>query len=70
MVDILRQHFPGVSVRRVAKDALMPDRGTLSVDKARERLGYEPQWPLDRGYPQYIAWYTDLAARRPDLFSA
>jgi nucleoside-diphosphate-sugar epimerase len=70
MLDILRQHFPDVSVRRVAKDALMPDRGTLSVAKARELLGYEPRWPLDRGYPQYIAWYTDLAARRPDLFSA
>jgi nucleoside-diphosphate-sugar epimerase len=65
MIHILKEHFPGVTVRSVAKDALMPDRGTLSVEKARALIGYEPRWPLDKGYPQYIAWYKDLFARNP-----
>ena len=70
MLAILEQHFPKIRVNRVAKDALMPDRGTLSVDKARALIGYEPRWPLDVAYPRYIAWYRDLAERRPDLFGS
>ena len=67
MVDILREHFPTISVRSISKDALMPDRGTLSVEKARSLIGYEPAWSLERGYPQYIEWYKDLFARNPNL---
>ena len=29
----------------------------MSVQKAYERLGYAPQWPLERGMMNYIAWY-------------
>lgn len=67
MVEILREYFPSISVKNVSKDALMPDRGTLSVDKARSLIGYEPIWPLDRGYPEYIEWYKDLFERNPSL---
>ena len=67
MVDILRQHFPNISVRSIPKDDLTPDRGTLSVEKARSLIGYEPSWSLDKGYPQYIKWYKDLFERHPDL---
>lgn len=70
MLDILKMHFSGVTVCSVPKDALMPDRGTLSVDKARALIGYEPSWPLDKGYPRYIAWYKDLFARHPEVQKA
>jgi nucleoside-diphosphate-sugar epimerase len=66
MVDILRSHFPSVTVKSVPKDTLMPDRGTLNIDKARSLLGYNPSWPLDSGYPKYIQWYRDLFARQPE----
>ena len=67
MLEILRTYFPNITVRRVAKDALMPERGTLSVEKAKSLIGYEPSWPLDKGYPQYIEWYKDLFDRNPAL---
>lgn len=67
MLEILLLHFPDVRVRKIAKDALMPDRGTLSVDKARALIGYQPSWPLDRGYPKYIEWYKELFRRHPQL---
>lgn len=70
MVDIIRTHFPSITVRSVPKDSLMPDRGTLSVEKARSLIGYEPSWPLDKGYPRYIAWYQDLFARHPEVQKA
>lgn len=69
MIEILSTYFPNIAVRRIPKDALMPDRGTLSVEKARTLIGYEPSWPLDRGYPQYIEWYKELFEHNPDLRS-
>ena len=46
----------------VPRDDLMPMRGTLCVDKARELLGYDPQYPVDRGFPEYIDWYRSLTS--------
>ncbi|HZS84273.1 MAG TPA: NAD(P)-dependent oxidoreductase [Stellaceae bacterium] len=67
MVDILRTHFPTVTVKHAPKDRLMPDRGTLSIDKARRLLGYEPAFPLETGFPRYIEWYKNLFARNDTL---
>lgn len=57
MLAILCEHFPDVEVVYQPKDKLMPDRGTLSVDKARRLIGYDPQFPLEKGFPRYIQWY-------------
>jgi nucleoside-diphosphate-sugar epimerase len=63
MADIIAEHFPNVEVEYLPKDRLMPDRGTLSVDKARRLVGYDPQWPLERGFVEYINWYkSEFAA--------
>jgi hypothetical protein len=42
----------------------MPSRGTLSMEKAKRLLGFEPQFPVEKGFPKYIEWYKDLFARR------
>jgi nucleoside-diphosphate-sugar epimerase len=57
MVDIIRDHFPGIDVRHNPRDSLMPERGTLNVDKARSLIGYDPQFPLEKGLVDYINWY-------------
>jgi nucleoside-diphosphate-sugar epimerase len=69
MVEIMRSQFPGIRVDYQPRDQLMPERGTLSVDKARRLLGYEPQFPLEKGFVRYIEWYKDLARRLPDCFA-
>jgi nucleoside-diphosphate-sugar epimerase len=68
MTEILGHHFPNIEVVHHPRDRLMPERGTLSVEKARKMLGYEPQYPLERGYVNYIKWYKQLADRHPELF--
>ena len=68
MVEIMKENFPGIQVSYQPRDSLMPERGTLSVDKARRLLGYSPQFPLDKGFVRYIDWYKSLAARHPDSF--
>ncbi|MDF1731759.1 MAG: NAD-dependent epimerase/dehydratase family protein [Minwuia sp.] len=59
MVEIIREHFPGVEVRHNDRDSLMPERGTLSVEKAKSLIGYRPSHPLDVGFVDYINWYKD-----------
>jgi nucleoside-diphosphate-sugar epimerase len=60
LVAIMRRYFPKVEVESVERDRLMPERGTLSVEKARRLLGYDPQNPIDVGFPKYIEWYLKM----------
>ena len=54
-------------VKSVVPDAILeerpravdkPIRGTLDTTRARTKLGFEPQWELERGYRQYCEWYV------------
>ncbi|MDP1526085.1 MAG: NAD-dependent epimerase/dehydratase family protein [Rhodocyclaceae bacterium] len=69
LAGLVLEYFPGLHVIHNPRDALMPERGTLSIDKARRLLGYDPQFPVDKGFVQYIQWYKQLAATKPELFS-
>lgn len=69
MVGILKEHFPDLRVAYEPSDALMPERGTLSVEKARNLLGYDPQYPLEEGLVSYIQWYRKLFENHEELLS-
>jgi len=60
VVELLRPQFPGLDVAHKERDRLMPERGTLSVAKARHLLGYAPENPIDVGIPKYVDWYRQL----------
>lgn len=62
LVAAVREHFPSVEVEYVERDALRPHRGTLSIDRARELVGYEPAVSLEEGVARYVEWYRDLVA--------
>ena len=57
LAEVVRKDFPEVQSEFVERDALMPFRGTLSVDKARKVFGYAPKHPIEVGIPKYIEWY-------------
>lgn len=57
MAEILHDLLPNVEIHHKRRDSLMPERGTLSIDKARDLIGYNPEWPLERGFPSYVGWY-------------
>lgn len=67
LVEVVQEHFPDVEVEFTERDELVPERGTLCVDKAREKLGYDPQHPIEVGIPKYIAWYKELIAESEDV---
>jgi len=59
MADIIKHYFKDIRINYISKDKLTPDRGTLDVQKAKNLIGYSPQYPLEKGYPKYIEWYLE-----------
>lgn len=68
MAQLVLQDFPNIDLKYNPRDSLMPERGTLCIDKAKELLGYQPQYPLEKGFLKYIRWYKDFSGRNPSLF--
>ena len=68
MAQIVLSSFPGLKLSHKPRDSLMPERGTLSIDKAKRLLGYSPQYPLEIGMNRYIDWYRRFAETEPSLF--
>ena len=62
LIAVVREYFPEVDVEYVERDALRPYRGTLSVDKARDKIGYAPNTRLEDGVREYVQWYRDLVS--------
>jgi nucleoside-diphosphate-sugar epimerase len=63
MARIIQSEFPGIHVRYIPRDALMPERGTLDVSKAGRLIGYKAGNPLEVGYRKYIEWYRGVWER-------
>ena len=60
MAEIMKANFKNLEVNYMPKDNLTPDRGTLSIEKARSLLDFRPEFPLEKGYIDYINWYKDF----------
>ena len=60
MANILAEHFADIKIKYEQRDKLMPHRGTLSVKKAKELIGYNPKYPLEKGFVEYIKWYKSI----------
>jgi nucleoside-diphosphate-sugar epimerase len=64
VVRLLGGHFLDLKTQRVEGGAATPRRGQLDITRARELLGYRPQYALDEGLSLYV---EDLASRREGL---
>ena len=60
MAEIMKANFKNLEINYSPKDNLTPDRGTLSIEKARSLLGFSPEFPLEKGYVDYINWYKEF----------
>ncbi len=60
LIEVVKKEFPGAVVEHTERDKLIPFRGTLSIAKARTLLDYNPQNPIEVGFPKYIKWYREL----------
>ena len=63
IAEIMRSTFSQVEIKYQPKDKLMPTRGTLSIAKAKELIGYQPQFPIEKGFARYIEWYKSVSSQ-------
>ncbi|MEK7612508.1 MAG: NAD-dependent epimerase/dehydratase family protein [Patescibacteria group bacterium] len=55
-VEILRTLIPNIQVVEAPDEMHRPKRGSLDIAKARNLLGYAPEYPLEVGLPLYVAF--------------
>ncbi len=60
LLEILKEEFSNVKVKYIPKEKFVPERGTLNISKAKKVLGYNPSYPISKGYKKYIDWYKDF----------
>ncbi len=58
--QILARLLPGLKITQPDNPpdpgAVRPQSVVLSIDRARAELGYEPEYPLERGIGEYVEW--------------
>jgi len=61
LAKIIQEQFPEIKIiYQLKKDSLMPERGTLIVDKAKKLIDYHPVYPIETGLRNYIKWYKEI----------
>ncbi len=66
LYDFLRERYPDMPVEVSTKtDDFRPKRGALDIAKARELLGYEPRYSLERGLEEYLEFLSSRPADVP-----
>jgi len=58
LANTIKEIIPNVTFECRPKAEDKPKRGTLKMDKAEDRLGFKPKWPLEKGYKKYCEWYV------------
>ncbi|MHC4420118.1 MAG: NAD-dependent epimerase/dehydratase family protein [Planctomycetota bacterium] len=65
LIGLLQADFPNIEVVHKPRGKLVPERGTLCVDKARSLIGYRPRRTLEDGIAAYLQWYRSLSRPGP-----
>ena len=53
-IKILKKYYPNLNYEIKPKDKSKPSRGTLSINKAKKLLGYNPKINLEKGIKKYL----------------
>ena len=57
LAAIVQQVVPDLMLEERPRAEDKPIRGMLSIDRAKEELGFVPHWSLEDGYLRYCQWY-------------
>jgi nucleoside-diphosphate-sugar epimerase len=61
-VKILKNYFSDLEYEVVERDSFRPKRGTLSIKKAKNLLGYNPKFTIEKGIKNYLNYLKDINA--------
>lgn len=52
--EIVSKYIPKTKIIKTPTDMRRPQRGTISIKKAKKLIGYEPKYTIEKGIPKYI----------------
>ncbi|MDD5440348.1 MAG: NAD(P)-dependent oxidoreductase [Candidatus Omnitrophica bacterium] len=67
LLPILKKELGAFRCESLPRDPSVPSRGTLSTEKIKNMLGYDPQYPIEKGYRELIQWYKKLNWKKRNL---
>ena len=59
LAAVVKELVPNTILEERPRAQDKPIRGTLSVARAKEVLGFVPEWSLEKGYRRYCEWYIE-----------
>ncbi len=59
LAAIVKSIVPDTILEERPRAVDKPIRGTLSIERARSVLGFEPEWPLEKGFKAYCEYYVE-----------
>jgi nucleoside-diphosphate-sugar epimerase len=65
LIPLLKDELGDFAYNSVPMDSSVPKRGTLSIQRIKDRLGYAPQYPIEKGYRDLIRWYKTIKWGKP-----
>lgn len=60
LIPILQSELGDFICEDTPIDPTVPKRGTLSTDKIKNLLDYQPEYPIDVGYRDMVNWYKSI----------
>ena len=63
IASIVQDIVPDAILEARPRAVEKPIRGTLSTERAKQILGFEPEYDIDSGYRQYCEWYVEAWRR-------
>lgn len=60
LTDILKEFFPNLEVGTTPLQVYRPKRGALSIEKAKNLLGYNPKYSLRDGIIKYLEFMKEI----------
>lgn len=59
LARVVQSVIPKAEIIETPRAEDKPIRGTLSTDRAKNELGFKPNWILEDGYKRYCEWYVE-----------
>jgi len=59
--EVIKKYLPGTKTIVKKATEVRPQRGSLGITKAKNELGYQPQFPIEKGIPKYIEFIKSSA---------
>ncbi len=62
--EVIQKYIPNLELIETPTDMLRPNRGTISIEKAKKKLEYTPKIQIEEGIPKYIDFLKNKQSKK------